>query len=183
MQLLESEKGQPRWQVRQHVIVLLTRKPRKLWVGVVALALLTAYLWPAWFALPAILVVGGLGFLRLRLWQAERVVLTSKRIVHVYGVLETTREEASLRLDRVSGLRIKETFWGRTFGYATIYVEAPGDHPGLKKLFRVARAEDFYLQLRNAVFGEPHRPDPNETSGSGDYITEELPPVTDRRRR
>ncbi|SHF83390.1 PH domain-containing protein [Jatrophihabitans endophyticus] len=179
-ELLESEKGRPQYEVRQHRIVLLIRKPRKHWVILLTALALLGYLFPATFAIPAVVVAALLGFMRYRLWAAERIVLTHKRIVHVYGVLETTREEASLRLDRISGLRIKETFWGRLWGYATIYLEAPGEHPGLKRLFRIARPHPFYVRLRSVVFGEPHAGDPDEgpTHHTSDQVTDELPDLS-----
>ena len=117
-----------------------------------------------------------LGLQRYRLWDSERITLTSKRIVHSYGVLETTRTEASLRLDRVSGLQIVETLPGRIFNYGTIVVEAPGNHPALHQLFRISRAEPFYLRLREVVFGEDWPQDP-ELTGSRVDDTQPLPVV------
>ena len=134
-----------------------------------------------WIDLIFYAAVATLGFLRFRVWQAERIILTDKRIIHTHGILETTRTEASLRLDRVNGLRLIETLPGRILGYATISVEAPGDHPGLKRMYRMARLHPFYETLRNRVFGESVPPDPDEEPL--EYVTDRLPVIEVERDR
>ncbi|MEO9138241.1 MAG: PH domain-containing protein [Jatrophihabitans sp.] len=171
--LLPSEQGKPRNETRQHAIMLLLKKPARRYVILVVVLLVCALLGPWWLKVLFFATLVGLAFVRFRMWQAERIILTEKRIIHVHGILETTRTEASLRLDRISGLRLIETFPGRMLGYATIAVEAPGDHPGLKHLYRMARLQPFYDSLRAQVFGESLGGDPDE--GPPEYITEELP--------
>lgn len=168
-----------RAKARQHLVMLFLRKPRRAYVILVLiLALLT--LTGHWYFIVIFLAAAGiLGYLRWNVWHAERIILTGKRIIHVTGVIETTRAEASLRLDRVSGIRLIETVFGRWLGYATIEVEAPGDHPGLRRLFRMSRLGKFYLELRQVVFEEDGRPDPDDFPG--EYITEPLPRIPVRR--
>lgn len=145
---------------RHHWVVLFRLPPR-----VAGLALLALFVWglfqPAMLIVLLVVLTAAL-ILRERTWNAERIILTRKRIIRVQGVPETTSSEASLRIDRVSGARLIQTVPGKMFGYGTIELEAPGDHPDVRKLVRIARPNAFYAELRALVFGEPHPPDPDE---------------------
>ena len=182
---LPSERDAPRFEARQHPIALVTRKPDKGVVVVLAVLLIIGLIWrdPMLYVFSVVFALAG--WFRWRLWRAERVWLTSKRIVHVQGVLETSRTEAWLRLDRISGMRITESAIGRWLGYATIYVEAPGDHPGLRRLFRISKALSFYRRFRELVIegsavGDPDFDDVAGRTIDGDYITERLPSIPER---
>jgi predicted membrane metal-binding protein len=159
---------------RHHWIVLL-RPPHKVLAIAMAVFLLAAIAKPnpvAWFF--ALLTVS-LAYLRWQTWRAERIILTGKRIIRVQGIPETTSSEASLRVERISGARLVETVPGKLLGYGTIELEAPGDHPDVRRLRRIAEPKKFYLQLRGVLFGEPYQPDPDDGFPAGDYITEPLP--------
>ena len=173
---LPSEMGRPRIEVRQHSIMLFLRPAHRRYVILLAVLAVAALIGGGRFVWLFALTAALLALLRYRVWAAERIILTNKRIIHIHGVLETTRTEASLRLDRISGLRLIETFPGRMLGYATISVEAPGDHPGLKHLYRMSRVDQFYEHLRDIVFHEDRSADPDDVPG--DYITAELPDLT-----
>lgn len=138
---------------RQHWIVLLKRPHRwsAITVGVLAGISLVR---PDPFRLLAVLVFALLFWLRVREWRAEQLILTGKRIIHVQGTIETTASEAWLRIDRISGVRFRETVWGKIFNYANIAVEAPGDHPGLSRLIRLRKPSPFYLELRDLILNE-----------------------------
>jgi hypothetical protein len=161
-----------RARTRHHWIVLL-RPPHKLLTIAVAVLLLAAIVQPNPMAWLLALVVGGLAFLRWQTWQAEWVILTGKRIIRVQGVPETTTSEASLRVDRISGARLVQTVPGKLFGYGTIELEAPGDHPGVRRLKRIAQPHDFFLELRRVMFGEVRGPDPDDDPHG--FVTEPLP--------
>lgn len=161
-----------RARTRHHWIVLF-RLPHKLLTVALVVLLIAAIVAPnpmAW-VLGAVLIIGG--FLRLQTWQAERIILTGKRIIRVQGVPETTSSEASLRIDRVSGARLVQTVPGKLLNYGTIELEAPGDHPDVRRLSKINRPKAFYLELRRVVFGEPHPVDPDDDPR--EYITEPLP--------
>lgn len=145
---------------RQHWIVLLS--PPERW-AVVALLVLLVWAWldPV-MAVVLILVLAAVAFLRWRAWRAEMVILTTRRIVRVRGVPETTTTEASLRIDRVTGVRLVQTVPGKVLGYGTIVVEAPGDHPDARKLARIAEPADFYDKLRSLVFADRAGPVPDD---------------------
>jgi hypothetical protein len=161
-----------RARTRHHWIVLL-RPPHKLLALALAVLLLAAIVKPDPMAWLFLALAAGLGFLRWQTWHAELIVLTGKRIIRVQGVPETTSSEASLRIDRISGARLIETVPGKILGYGTIELEAPGDHPDVRRLKRIARPKTFYLELRRVIFGEAHTPDPND--GPEEYLTEPLP--------
>jgi hypothetical protein len=109
--------------------------------------------------------------LRTRTWRAEMIILTQKRIIRVQGVPETTNTEASLRIDRVSGARLVQTVPGKLLDYGTIELEAPGDHPDVRRLVRIAHPNEFYAELRAIVFGERRGPDPDEEPSDSDLTT------------
>lgn len=149
------------------------RLPHRVLLIALLLLLVMAVISPNPMGWLLLIVLGGLGFLRWQTWQAEWVVLTSKRIIRVQGVPETTSSEASLRVDRISGARMVQTVPGKLLGYATIELEAPGDHPDVRRLKRIANPHTFYLELRRVVFGEPSAPDPNDEPP--EHTTEPLP--------
>jgi predicted membrane metal-binding protein len=169
-----------RARTRHHWIVLF-RPPHKL-LGVALLVIfVAAAVQPNPMAYLLGLVVAGLAFLRWQTWQAESVILTGKRIIRVQGVPETTSSEASLRVDRISGARLVESVPGKLLGYGTIELEAPGDHPDVRRLKKIAQPREFYLQLRSVVFGDGVFPDPDDDPR--DFVTEPLPVLPPERDR
>jgi hypothetical protein len=167
-----------RARTRHHWVVMF-RLPHKLLLLALVVLLLAAVVQPNPMAWLLGLVVGLLAFLRWQTWNAEWVILTGKRIIRVQGVPETTSTEASLRLDRVSGARLIQTVPGKLLDYGTIELEAPGDHPDVRRLRRIARPHEFYLELRRVVFGDGVPLDPNDDPHAGPsgygYATEPLP--------
>lgn len=168
---------------RHHWIVLI-RLPDE-WVVialVVMLVLAAVWPWPWMVLLVGTLAVGGV--FRFRTWRAEVIILTQKRIVRMQGIPETTTSEASLRFDRIFGARLVQTVPGKLLDYGTIELEAPGDHPAVRHLNRIAAPNHFYAQLRALIFNDRLRNAPAESSesgGSGDagreYSTEPLPRI------
>lgn len=165
-----------RARTRHHWITLFRPPDKILGIALIVL-LIAAYLdWnPMLWVL--LVVLGGFGFLRWQTWNAEWVILTGKRIIRIQGVPETTSSEASLRLDRISGARLIQTVPGKILDYGTIDLEAPGDHPDVRHLKKIARPQDFYLELRRVVFGDPRGADPDDgfDDERDEYSTEPLP--------
>ena len=58
----------------------------------------------------------------------------------------------------MSGARLVQTVPGKLLGYGTIELEAPGDHPDVRRLVKIDNPNEFYLELRRIVFGEPTGP-------------------------
>jgi hypothetical protein len=159
---------------------VLLRPPHLLLAIALLVLLLMAVASPKPMAWVFGLAVAAVVFVRLRTWRAEWVILTTKRIIRLQGVPETTSSEASLRLDRISGARVVQSVPGKILGYANIELEAPGEHPDVKRLKRIANPHAFYLELRTEVFGEDRRADPDD--GGSEHDTEPLPwgPARDR---
>ena len=163
-----------RRRTRHHWVVLF-RLPGKFFGALLLVLFGCALIWPQ----PAAWLLGGYvavgAFLRWQTWQAEWIILTGKRIIRVQGVPETTTSEASLRLDRVSGARLVQTVPGKVLGYGNVELEAPGEHPGVRRLIKINDAVAFYLTIRPLIFGDRSRgPDPDDDPR--DYSTEPLPP-------
>jgi hypothetical protein len=169
---------------KHHWIVLL--RPPSLWHAVAGLGVLVlAVIWPAPWLMLFIVLVGAVAFLRWQTWQAELIILTQKRIIRVQGVPETTTSEAFLRLDRISGARLVQTVPGKILKYGTVELEAPGDHPDVRRLKKIPEPHRFYGELRRRVFGEL-APDPDEAPPPPDealteFVTAPLPRVVDER--
>ncbi len=159
---------------RQHWIVLFRRLHRWTLLTAVVVVLL-AMLWPWPWLFLLILAVCGFALWRYLLWRNERIYLTGKRIVRMDGIPAISRHEAWLRVDRISGAQFQETWLGGRLGYATVDIEAPGSHPGVRHLIKVARASPFYLTMRDTVFGEASSPDPDEAPFG--YVTAPLPAI------
>jgi hypothetical protein len=162
---------------RHHPIVLF-RLPGK-WPG---LGLLALFVWAIadpiiWIVV--ILLVAVTMLFRWQTWNAERIILTRKRIIRVQGVPETTTSEAFLRVDRVSGMRIVQTVPGKLLDYATIELEAPGNHPDVRRMIKIWHPHSFYRDLRHLVFSE-QRPDPDDvgTTGLPEDVTAPLPHIS-----
>jgi PH (Pleckstrin Homology) domain-containing protein len=165
-----------RARTRHHPIVLL-RKTHKL----TALLLALTVGWAFFSSAGVLALVAELAWIlywRWRIWRAEWIFLTGKRVIRIQGIPETTSAEASLRIDRVSGARLVQTPLGKIFDYGTIELEAPGEHPDVRKLRTIDGAERFYIELRSVVFGED-RLDPDDFPE--DYITAPLPDLPDER--
>ena len=144
-----------------HHWIALFRRPNRV-AGIGLLVLLGWGLFQPAMLIVLVLILAVTLLLRMRTWRAEIIILTRKRIIRVQGVPETTNTEASLRIDRVSGARLIQTVPGKLLDYGTIELEAPGDHPDVRRLIRIVRPNEFYAELRAIVFGERLPPDPDE---------------------
>ena len=165
---------------RHHPVVLFRRTHK---LTAVLLILTAAATFASGWAVAALAAeLSWIGYWRWRIWSAEWIVLTRKRIVRVQGIPETTSTEASLRIDRISGARLIQSPLGKVFGYGNIELEAPGEHPDVRKLRTIDGAEEFYIALRRVIFGEDTL-DPDDYRE--DFITEPLPDIdpSSRRRR
>jgi hypothetical protein len=164
---------------RHHWIVMLRPTNRIVAVGLLVL-FLAAVAKPDPMVLVLAVVVGTIGFLRWQVWRAEVVLITRTRIIRVRGVPETTSSESSLRLDRIAGAVLVQTVPGKLLNYGSIEIEAPGQHPDVRLILKIARPHPFYLQLRRVVFGEGIDLDPDDRPQ--DFITAPLPRLPEPRR-
>jgi hypothetical protein len=139
--------------VARHHWIVLFRRPH--WFLLLALAVLfaAAVFQPNPMALLFLVVLVAVVVVRVQAWRAEQVILTRRRIIRVRGVPETTSSEASLRLDRVSGVMLVQTVPGKLLNYGSLELDAPG-HPDVRVLHRIARPHQFHLAVRHALFGD-----------------------------
>jgi hypothetical protein len=160
---------------RHHWIVLFRlphRIPALLLLGLLIWALIESSMW---FVLVIVVLVAMV--IRWQTWRAEQIILTRKRIIRVQGVPETTKSEAFLRVDRISGIRIVQSVPGKLLDYATIDLEAPGNHPDVRRLVKIWHPNEFYRELRHLIFSKDG-PDPDDVGTAGpppDDVTAPLP--------
>ena len=159
---------------RRHWVVML-RKPHIALVVALVVLLAAAVFDPNPMAWIFLLVLGAAGYLRWQSWRSEWVILTQRRIVRVRGIPETTTSEASLRLDRISGAVLEQTVMGKILDYATIELEAPGQHPDVRRLDQVAHPRAFYAHIRRVIFDDPSGR--RGFGGPQDFVTAPLPPL------
>ncbi len=169
---------------RHHWIVLIRPPHRPAAVALLALLLLAA-IWPWPWAVILVITLAVAMLFRLQTWHAELIILTRKRIVRMQGVPETTTSEASLRIERVFGARLVQTVPGKILGYATIELEAPGEHPAVRRLRKIAAPHQFYGELRAMIFGDSKQADSKQADSKqadsnerpSEYTTEPLPRI------
>lgn len=159
---------------RHHWIVML-RPPHRITLVVVLVLFLAAVGRPDPMILVFVLAISAVVFVRWQTWRAEIILLTRSRIIRIRGVPETTSTESSLRLDRISGAVLEQTVMGKLLNYGSIEIEAPGQHPDVRLLVKIARPHPFYLQVRRVVFGEGIDLDPDDRPQ--DFITAPLPRI------
>jgi hypothetical protein len=168
---------------RHHWIVML-RLPGK--IAAIALLALIAWAWiaPAMWVVVVVVLAAAM-FFRWQTWRAEKIILTRKRIIRVQGVPETTTSEAFLRVDRISGMRMVQSVPGKILDYATIELEAPGNHPDVRHMVKIWHPHEFYRELRHLIFVD-RRPDPDEAGTDGELpedVTAPLPRVDHLRKQ
>jgi hypothetical protein len=139
---------------RHHWIVLFRRPHPVLAIALVVL-FIAAVLDPSPMVWPFLLVLVAAAYLRWKTWTSEIVVVTKRRVVRTRGIPETTTTEASLRLDRISGVVLEQTVLGKLFNYGTLELEAAGQHPDLRRIEKLARPKRLYFLIREIVYGEP----------------------------
>jgi hypothetical protein len=139
---------------RHHWIVLF-RRPHPVLTVALLILFLAAVLDPSPMAWPFLLVLGAGAYLRWKTWTSELLFVTRRRIVRMRGIPETTTTEASLRLDRISGVVLEQTVVGKLLNYGTLELEAPGQHPDLRRIEKIARPRRMYFLIREIVYGEP----------------------------
>lgn len=149
---------------RHHPIVLVRRPGKWPALGLLALVIWALITPSMWFVVIVLVAVTML--FRWQTWDAERIILTRKRIIRVQGVPETTTSEAFLRVDRITGMRIMQSVPGKLLDYATIELEAPGNHPDVRHMVKIWHPHAFYRDLRHLIFSEP-RPDPDDVGSNG----------------
>jgi hypothetical protein len=162
----------------RHHWVVLFRKPHLVLTVALLVLLAAAVFDPNPMAWLFLIVLSAAAYLRWQSWRAEWIIVTQRRIIRVRGIPETTSSEASLRLDRISGAVLVQTVTGKLLDYGSIELEAPGQHPDVRRLDFIANPQLFYSHLRRVIFDDNVRPDrARDSGGPGDFVTAPLPPM------
>jgi hypothetical protein len=146
-------------QVRRHITVLLGPL-------VAALLALAAAGFVGLVASPGegtdvVDTVAGLvaGFFAARLvwriweWWIDRVVVTSRRVVEVSGIL--TRNVASIPLGKVTDMTYRRSIWGRLLGYGDLVLESAGQQQALAHIHHLPRPDFFYRTVTSLITTAP----------------------------
>ena len=125
-------------------------------IAVVALLVLQVA-WGPWAALAAaILTVLIAGYQWLWLRGIEQAV-TNRRVVRKVGIV--SRETTELRLASIETVDLRQSFWGRVFGYGNVEITGRGETTMI--LDRIARPIDVKRDIESAYSSHI------ETSGPG----------------
>jgi hypothetical protein len=149
--------------IRHHWIALLRPPGRGTWIvfGLLVLFVLVGGLL-AW--IPLLVVLAVFFGLRYREWRADLIELNPRTIRHARGVKETTATNAFLRIDRITGVAMSQTVPGKLLGYATLHIEASGDHPDFRRLVNIENSKQTFVLLEALMFdGEVADTDPDDT--------------------
>lgn len=134
----------------------------RLWIVVVlglvaVVALLAAQVaWGTWAALAAaILTILVAGYQWLWLRGIEQGV-TNRRVVRKIGIV--SRETTELRLASIETVDLRQSFWGRIFGYGDVEITGRGETAMV--LDRIARPIDVKRDIESAYSShiEPQGP-------------------------
>ncbi len=77
------------------------------------------------------------------------LALTNQRLVGRVGVVG--RQIMDSKLDKVQTVQIRETFWGRIFGYANIAVSTAGTGGSEYVYIGIARAQEFKQKIMSQI--------------------------------
>lgn len=77
------------------------------------------------------------------------LALTNQRLVGRVGVIG--RKIMDSKLDKVQTVQIRETFWGRVFGFANIAVSTAGTGGSEYVYFGIARAQEFKQKIMSQI--------------------------------
>ena len=89
---------------------------------------------------------------RVANWWEARIVLTSRRLLEVSGLL--TRRVASMALDKVTDTTYRRSVLGRILGYGDLCVESPGQEQGLYTIDHLPRPDEFYRTVMTVLIAE-----------------------------
>lgn len=77
------------------------------------------------------------------------LALTNQRLVGRVGVIR--RQIMDSKLDKIQTVQIRETFWGRIFGFANIAVSTAGTAKNEYVYFAIARAQEFKQKIMSQI--------------------------------
>lgn len=125
-------------------------------IAVVAL-LIAGIPWGALAAAILAILIAGYQWLWLR--GIEQAV-TNRRVVHKTGIV--SRNTTELRLGSIETVDLRQTFWGRVFGYGDVEITGRGETAMM--LDRIARPIDVKREIESAYSAHIESPQPGPTT-------------------
>ena len=136
---------------RQHWLFLLGQIAPELALILLVLVAVSAA-WITWVAAAA------LGYLLLILplislgrdiviWQSNKHVVTSRRVIHIQGVFSKNVTDSSL--EKVNDVKMEQSAMGRMFGYGDIEILTASEY-GINRFTRIAKPIDLKTSMLNA---------------------------------
>jgi uncharacterized membrane protein YdbT with pleckstrin-like domain len=103
---------------------------------------------PLWALGYALLLFPAISLLRdVTIWASRKFVITSRRVIHVEGVLNKQITDSSL--EKVNDVKLEQSFWGRVFGYGNVEILTASEL-GASKFTRIANPIQFKTAMLNA---------------------------------
>jgi uncharacterized membrane protein YdbT with pleckstrin-like domain len=81
------------------------------------------------------------------IWASRKNVITSRRVIHLEGVLHKEITDSSL--EKVNDVKMIQSFWGRVFGYGDIEILTASEM-GVNKFAKIADPIGFKTAMLNA---------------------------------
>lgn len=103
--------------------------------------------WPLMMAIGFLL--GSWGFYRIHYEFMDRFVITNMRVFRVHGVVD--QHMATMPIQRILDISVRETFWGQLFGYGHFVFESAAQDQGLKHIRFVPDIERRDLTIQRVI--------------------------------
>lgn len=100
--------------------------------------------------LGALVLIGRLIW-KVVLWNNDRFIVTTRRIVMVSGVFN--RRVAMMPLMRVTDMTYERSLAGRIFGWGTFIIESAGQEQALREIDRLPSPDVLYRAVCALMFG------------------------------
>ncbi|MGH3414870.1 MAG: PH domain-containing protein [Actinocrinis sp.] len=151
------------WDLRKAMALRKANARTQLFSAVVVAAIIYALVWlvqhkgVGGMLLVVLLVVTAWSVVQIAEWVDRFLVLTSKRIVVVEGIISTTVR--SMPVSRLTDMAYRRTPMGRALRYGLFDVESAGQDQALKIIDFVPDPDFINAQITHLLFRSP-KPDP-----------------------
>jgi uncharacterized membrane protein YdbT with pleckstrin-like domain len=81
------------------------------------------------------------------IWENHRYVVTSHRVIQMFGVFNKNVTDSSL--EKVNDVKLEQSFWGRLFGYGDIEILTASEM-GINRFARIGNPVKFKQAMLNA---------------------------------
>lgn len=81
------------------------------------------------------------------IWESHRYIVTSHRVIQMFGVFNKNVTDSSL--EKVNDVKLEQSFWGRLFGYGDIEILTASEL-GVNRFTRIGNPVRFKQAMLNA---------------------------------